>query len=116
MITTGRSSWSWPTATRIPNKRRCACNRRWAQLRSYLDRRAVCHGQPDFIDVCIGQRDAAFGPIAESARPVEVIRQPMEEHVPTRRYTQLSRACEIFRIRIGDVNGFMKLTLRVMPI
>src|ERR1700722_8139930 len=82
-----------------------------------LDRRAVCHRPPYFIDLCIGHRDAAFGPVSKCfAVPVEVIRQPMDEQLATRRYTQFFRACQIVSVWVRDVNRPMILAVRVMPV
>ncbi len=84
-----------------------------------VDHRAVAHNSPDFINLFVGDRDTAIRPVSQAvilADPAISVGQSMNEDIASRRRAELVGVRAIFRIGIGNVDGFVELAVAIPAI
>src|SRR5262245_49457413 len=87
----------WPVSRRRPS-------------RLNDDRGLVGHDAPDFLDLAVGDGDAAIGPVHErvdAAEPAEAVAQAMDHDEPARIDTAL------LRVRLVDGRGIGNMQRKV---
>jgi hypothetical protein len=104
------------TPSSVPRWRSQAESSQLPKSRTNLNRRPIRHGLPNLLNLLIRNCNAPIRPIlhpVRNANPPIPIRQSMHKHAPARRNAIRPRSRTISRIRIRNVNRFVKLTVRI---
>src|SRR5579872_4899580 len=85
-------------------------------LRANLDHDTIGNEAPDLLDLLVGDRNAAPGPVGLQVGFPDrtlAVRQTVDQDVATGLDAQTAGVLAVGRVRVGDVEGAVELALRV---